>query len=105
MKIVVKQPETLTLEQFAERHDLTMELTERPLEAWEGPKAAMDRWMARFQDTDVVDGSLLVGTCGNGPTQTEAMNDYAKKISGKKIAVDPFEQNGLRRDIWVPRLS
>jgi hypothetical protein len=63
-----------TLEEFADRHGLTMVVRER--------RADMGPAMRFYAD-----GSLLVGTYGDGPTPEAAIADYALEIRGGRRLV------------------
>lgn len=91
----------MTIEEFAERENLEMEVRERPL-----PKGDPMRYHASFWHTAVMDRCFLVGEYGNGSTPEEAIQNYAKKISLKRVAFGALGSYlGLeRRDINVPRL-
>lgn len=98
MKIVRETVPTCTIQEFADRHGLTMSIRERP-----GPLAHLGRLIAAFEKTDVLSGGMLVGAYGNGNTEEEAIADYARRISEQIIAVDALTPN--RREIVVPRLQ
>lgn len=87
-----------TLEQFAARHDLTLEVKER--------RTALDspmRFFASFKGTEVKGDRVLTGVYGDGNTPDAAAADYAKSISLTRIVVDAMTKN--RREIDVPRLT
>lgn len=44
------------------------------------------RYYANFESFNVVDGGFLVGAYSNGATPDDAMNAYAKRISGQEVS-------------------
>ncbi len=95
MKIERKLVEKSTIEAFAEKHDLVMEVRERSC-------ADLNRFWAAFKRAEVKDGIILAGVYGNGDIEEEAIRDYARKISLQLLVVDAFGKE--RREIRVPRL-
>lgn len=71
----------VTLEAFAERNGLTMEVNERA--CVRGPA----RYWAKFCGVDVARGGMLIGVYGNGSTPELAIADYAPQIAGQRIKV------------------
>lgn len=59
-----------------------------------------NRWCARFDRCEVKNGSLLSSEYGNGVTPEGAIEDYLKKIAGKRIILDAGTTN--RREFTVP---
>jgi hypothetical protein len=96
MKIEENFVKEMTIEEFAELHDLTMEINERP------NSVPTMRFYASFKHTEVMLGRCLGSVSGDGETIEEAIQAYAQNISLQKIAVDAFKSN--RREIDVPRL-
>lgn len=90
MKIKRFPINAVSLEEFADKHNLTMEVRERD----DGS------WYAKFEDVHVVTGMCLVGEFGNGATEFEAIENYAKEISKTTIRVG--YHNGI--NIKVPNL-
>lgn len=87
----------MTLQEFAEKHDLVMEIHERP--------TALDstsRYYAHFKHADIDGDGVLIGAYGNGETEYVAMRDYAKRIELTRLVIDAGTPN--RRQINVPRL-
>ena len=98
MKIIytpLQQAERISIQEFANRHDLVMEIRERPF-------PDLSRLYALFQGAEVKEGVFLVGKTGNGSSPEKAMADYADKISGTTIMLNALK--GSRREIKVPRL-
>lgn len=96
MKTVIKRASRMTIEEFAEKHGLTMVLTERRKQYIRVPH---ERWLAHFDNCETKDGCILSGTYGQGATTKEAIADYADKITGKLLVIDAYGDN--RREIWV----
>ena len=96
MKIVRRELERSTIDDFADKHGLVMEIHERSSEA--SPR----RWYAHFFSAEVSQGNFLCGTFGDGPSEEDAVRDYAKQISGKLLVINAMEPE--RREIPVPVL-
>lgn len=97
MKIERKDVPVSTIQAFADKHDLVMEVYERG----KGTSSNMRYW-ANFKGAEVKDGPILSGATGNGPTPEAAIADYAIKISGELLVIDAYRPT--RREISVPRL-
>ena len=98
MKINLHKIEEMKISEFANKHDLVMEVNERDL-----PVGHPLRFYACFAHTEVKDGCILIGTYGNGDCPEQAINNYAKEIQFQTIVVNARSQN--RREITVPRLK
>jgi hypothetical protein len=99
VKIVVEHAIRMTLKEFAELHDLVMEVGERPRWGW---KDDSSRWHAGFRRTEVKGDGVLIGVSGNGPTPEGAIADYASKLPGETLVIDAYTDR--RREILVPDL-
>ena len=101
MQIERKPANRQTLEAFADQHGLTMEIVERTrtdlARCFDYSKM---RFYAGFKGVDVSDGCMLIGSVGNGGTEDDALRDYARQISGKKLVIGAFTPE--RREIWAP---
>lgn len=96
--VVVDVPE-MTIQQFAEKHDLVMEIRER-----ERPSDSTMRYYAHFRKAETKVGEhMLCGEHGNGPSKAYAVAQYAQAISLKTLVIDAMGYN--RREIRVPRLT
>ena len=84
-----------TIEDFAEKHGLTMEIHER------SDSDPDSRFYANFANVELKFGPVLAGTHGNGPNEEAAIKNYAKEISLKSIIVN--EASVARRVIQCPR--
>jgi hypothetical protein len=93
MKIerVINKPR-VTIEQFAEEHDLVMVVHS-------SIDAQSPNYRASFKGVEVVNGGFLYSLCGRGPTEADAINDYSRSISRQTIRLT----NGKRID--VPELA
>lgn len=88
-----------TIEEFAEQHDLIMEVRERETGA-NNP----DRYYARFENAEAREGeSCLIGLFGNGVTPQSAIYDYSRQISMRTLIIKAMSRD--RREIKVPRLT
>ena len=97
MQIERKIVEEMTLERFADKHGLVMQVNERPNSI--GQKT---RYWANFKSCEVMKKGFLLGEHGDGATEEEAIADYARLISEQLLAVDAFKPS--RRNILTPRL-
>ena len=88
------QPRT-TIEQFADLHDLTMLIRERPKDLWRH-----GRFWASFEDCEEKGDGTLIGTYGNGDSEAEAIADYGEKISGKTLVIGAYTTD--RKELLVP---
>lgn len=104
MQIERQPANRMTLEAFADKHDLTMEIVERTrTDLHHSFDFGANRFYANFKNTETKEGACLCGTHGNGGTEAQAMADYAKLISGKLLVVGAFTES--RREIYVPELT
>lgn len=87
-----------TIENFAVTHDLTMQVHERSRNS--GP----NKFYAYFESAETKDGCILCGDFGNGHDEQEAIQNYAKEISGKLLVIDAYSEE-RRREIRVPILE
>lgn len=86
-----------TIEEFAEREGLVMEIRER------SDQASPTRFYARFDKSEMLEGHFLVGNYGNGSTPEEAIANYASEISGRCLVIGAYTPE--RREIIVPILE
>lgn len=86
----------MSIEEFATRYNLTMEIRERH------PRDTDDRFYAHFERAEVMQGGCLIGEHGNGRTEEDAIENYAMAISGKTLAIGAYTAE--RREIKVPVL-
>jgi len=46
------------------------------------------KWFGSFSNGEVKEGGLLLGVCGRADTPGEAIDDYVRRIAGKKMVFD-----------------
>jgi hypothetical protein len=97
MKITRKEIPQMTIEEFAEKNELEMEIHERPR-----PVGDPSRYYAHFRRAEVKDGGMLVGSYGDGATPELAIENYAPQISLRRLVIDAYSEQ--RRELEVPRL-
>ena len=98
MKIERTLIHEMTIAEFAEKHNLVMEIHERGL-----PVGNPGRFYAHFKHADTKEGHILCGEYGDGATPLAAVMAYATAISLKMLVIDAYEDT--RREIRVPRLK
>lgn len=98
MKIELHDKPAITIEEFAEKHDLVMTVHCR-----NRPPGAPDRYYAKFKDAEIGDGRFLSSAFGDGPTPEAAIQAYAEDIRCKKLVINAY-QIEQRREIEVPWL-
>ncbi|MBK6942517.1 MAG: hypothetical protein IPH13_20265 [Planctomycetes bacterium] len=89
-----------TLEEFADKNDLVMEISERTPNHWPA-----SRYYARFRHAEIVDGQRLISSFGNGASEEEAIEAYMREISGRRLKVYDQANNWASRYIDVPLLT
>ncbi len=85
-----------SLEEFADKHGLVMQVFERSASI----STPAQRYYARFEDTEVMGRGVLRGVYGEGPNPDAAIKDYASRIAGTRIAVKAYTDK--RREFEVP---
>ena len=86
MKIERDAPPKMTIEVFAERHDLTMQISERS--SYLVDELGLEPLYVRFKNTDIAEAGYIRGVSGDGWTEREAVADYRRQISGRRLKVD-----------------
>lgn len=86
----------VTIEQFAERYDLTMVVREPVSPGCPGLDGCFS---AHFKGVEVALGGFLYSLYGHHVTEADAINDYSRSISRQTIRLT----NGKRID--VPELA
>lgn len=79
---------------FADRHDLTLEVNERP-GVFDGR-----RYYAHFKKCEVKRACGLLGLYGNGRTPEVATAAYSEALRGETLVIDAFADT--RREIQCP---
>jgi hypothetical protein len=87
-------PEEITIEQFADRYNLVMEVRKY---------SSGNPFFAHFKNAEVRDGSILITPSGRGHTEEEAILNYAKLISEKILVFNSFSRVN-NTEIRVPCL-
>lgn len=100
MKIEIKYQEKMSLHDFAEKYDLTMQITERSQLDLLPELDDNKRYYSHFKKCEVKDGSFLVSNYGNGASPDESMNNYARNISGRLLVIDAYDEK--RKEIQAP---
>jgi hypothetical protein len=95
--------ERTTIEEFADKHNLVMEIHERTPSDMGNRWSDSSQYYAHFKDCEVKDGSCLIGAFGNGTEPNIAIQNYAWEISNKMIVIDAGTEN--RRVLRVPYLK
>lgn len=72
----------VTIEQFAEEHDLVMVIQD-PISP--GCLGLDGKFRAGFKGAVECSNGFLISSSAWGPTEADAINEYAKRISGKTI--------------------
>jgi hypothetical protein len=98
MQIIREDIPKITLQEFAEKHELTMVITERNLVM----HPDLSTYYCRFQNCEIKDGAALIGVSGNGKTEAEAFADYAAQISGRFLVFNAYQDS--RKEIQCPIL-
>lgn len=89
MKTIIhksKPVKTCTLEQFADEHDLIMDVTERDEEM---QKFTGHRFYASFRGVSVLEDGLIISSFGNGDNPKDAIQNYADDIEGALLRAEP----------------
>lgn len=58
-----------------------------------------NRFLAMFERCEVSEGFVLIGEYGTGTNPIQAVNDYAKKLQGRKIVFDAYSDNRIEYDV------
>ena len=85
----------MTLEEFADKHDLTLVINERR-------DPSLPRFYAQFKNCEVKECGVLRLSYGDGDTPEKAIENYQKEINLKTIVIDAYMSN--RREIDAPHL-
>ena len=98
MKIKREDVPSMTIEQFADAHNLVMEVRER-----RRPEGDPARYYAHFENCEIGGDGILRGAFGDGRTPEDAIANYAAEITLKRIVIGAYTPE--RREIDVPRLK
>jgi len=97
MNIKYNYIQPISLQEFAERYNLTMVVNERDHRI-----GGVERFYAEFEDCEVRDGALLISAIGNGHDEFDAIENYARSISGRTLVMT---MPGKQVVIPVPKLK
>ena len=88
------------IQDFAEEHNLVLEVHERrnPI-----VRRNAGKYYCHFQNAEVLDDPVLIGEYGNGKTEEQALANYAERISYQTLVIDACGKK--RREIEVPKLK
>ena len=104
MEIKINTLPRYTIYEFGDRHNLEITINERERRFWwygEG-----ERFYASFDHSEIkIDGGMLKWEYGNGKTPNDAINNYARVISGKVLVVNAHCPERPLIEISVPELS
>lgn len=64
--------------------------------------ARLSKFHISFEKGDIMEGGCLISDCGRGNTVDEALKDYCKIISCKRLAFDAYTPK--RKEIQFPKL-
>lgn len=95
MKIENHFVEEMTIEDFADKHNLTMSVHERS-KIFNLPK-----FYAHFKDIEISKGMMLYSISGDGSTPEEAIVNYTSQISEQRLVTNAMRSS--RKEILAPR--
>ena len=84
-----------TIEEFADRYNLVMKVSERKL-----PAGDPSRYYASFAKCDVLKDGMLCGQFGNGVTPEEAIKNYTRCIHLERLVIDALRDSRREIDAW-----
>lgn len=102
MKIKMLAIDRQSLSEFADAHELTMEIHQRT------PSDMGSRWnpncrfYAHFENCEIKEDGTLVSTFGDGTSPDEAMTAFAKQISRKRLVFNAGRYD--RFEVYAPIL-
>lgn len=97
LKTIINKIYPVTLEEFADKHGLIMEVNERY-------DLSLPKFYAQFKGVYRKAGEVCIERChGNGNTPEEAIEDYQNKISGKNLIL--HRRTEKRKEVWAPNFS
>lgn len=101
-KIEIEQPSTMSLQEFADKHDCTLEIYERfstnlPISTY---------YIACLDRIQYPDGSIPLSYLGSGLDETTAVQKHVELISGEELV---FNSGNAQEDkpeiVKVPNLT
>lgn len=103
MKVERELCPRMGLEEFADQHGLTLQVTERAMDDYQR-RNNIPRFVAHFKGVEVASAGILSSTYGDGNTEHEAIANYAKAISTKTLVVNAYKSDRVEIP-RVPHLS
>lgn len=100
MRVEMNLVPEATLQDFAERQDLVLEVNERDPELAREVGAT---YYVGFKDVQIKDGVFRRSTSGNGNTIHEAASDLARQLSRQTIVINAFDM-AAPREVRAPIL-
>ena len=61
-----------------------------------------NRWIVRFEYSEIKEGMFLTGSYGSGSSPAEAILDYVQKIKGKLLVINATSKE-YRKEFQVPK--
>lgn len=92
----------MTIQEFAQVVDVGITILFRSPTLRSQENVGNDAWYAKLDHCMVDEGDVLSGAFGNGSTPDEALSDYCRRISGKRVV---FDSMGRGRKYDVPQLD
>ena len=74
------------IEQWADHHNLEVECGERSLDLRQSMR--LSRYHVAICGVEIVEGSFLKTTHGNGETVEDALLDYQRELSGQRVKIN-----------------
>jgi hypothetical protein len=99
MSKTIERPK-MKIESFAIFVDLPLVVTGQWL-----PGGEPQRWIAKFQDCDIVRGHIAQSVTGFGETPEEALDALARAVIGQKIRYRPHGQESRYVDVLCDFLA
>ncbi len=90
---LIKEQEILD---FEKQIGYELEITERPIHS------GLNRYYVSFKGGESMEDGLLVGHSGNGNTIDDALRDYCKQISCRRMVFGAYTNS--RKEITFPKL-
>ena len=88
IELEIIKPIVRNIDDFADQYGLTMVITER-----DRPEFEYLKYFAKFKNIEVSSGGMLESTYGNGSTPAFAIEDYQRKIAGKRLVHNAMTKN------------
>lgn len=100
---VVEQPSTMSLQEFADKHNCTLEIYER---SYTDDSTTCKYYVACLDRIQYPDGSIPLSYLGSGLDETTAVQKHVELISGEELV---FNSGNAQEDkpeiVKVPNLT